>query len=117
MIPAGGNNFLSKIKHVFFFPFHMKKLIPYLEKTEIIHFRAPMGFGVLFLPLLFIFCKKKIWIKYAGSWESNDVPITYKFQRWLLYHFQNNAIITINSSTKKLKKNFFQLSNPCFRKK
>ena len=117
MIPVGGSNIFDKVKHILIFPFHMKKLMPYLGKAEVIHFRAPMGFGVLFLPLLLIFSKKKIWIKYAGSWESNDVPLTYKFQRWLLYHFKNNAVITINSSTKNLKKNFFQLSNPCFRKK
>ena len=117
MIPAGGNNFFDKLKHIFIFPFHIKELLPYLNKAEIIHFRAPMGFGVLFLPLLLIFWRKRIWIKYAGSWESSDVPMAYKFQRWLLHYFQNNALITINNSTRKLKKNFFQLSNPCFRRK
>ena len=63
----------------------------YLKKTDIIHFRAPTGFGVLFLPWIYIFWSKKIWIKYGGSWNSNNVPITYKFQRWLLLHFSKNA--------------------------
>ena len=115
MNPVGGENLLSKIKHIFLFPFHILKLKPFLEKTEIIHFRAPTGFGVLFLPWLYVFWRKKIWIKYAGSWKSNDVPLTYKFQRWLLLHFPKNSIITINNSTKKLKKNFFQFLNPCFK--
>ena len=61
------------------------------------------------------FWSKKIWIKYGGSWISNDVPITYKFQRWLISHFPKNAIITINNSTNKLKSNFLQFLNPCFR--
>ena len=58
-----------------------------------------------------------MWIKYAGSWDSNNVPITYKLQRWILLHFSNNSIITINKSTKKLGNNFFNFFNPCFEKK
>ncbi len=115
MRPNGGNFFLKKLKHVLYFPLNLLKLKPFLEKTDVIHFRAPMGFGVLFLPWLYIFWSKKIWIKYGGSWISNDVPITYKFQRWIISHFPKNAIITINNSTNKLGSNFFQFLNPCFR--
>ena len=109
------NFFLNKLRHLFLFPLHILKLRPYLKKTDIIHFRAPTGFGVLFLPWIYIFWSKKIWIKYGGSWNSNDVPLTYKFQRWLLLHFPKNAIITLNYSKNKLKGNFFQFLNPCFK--
>ena len=115
MNPHGGKFFFNKLKHVLYFPLNILKLKPFLAKTDIIHFRAPTGFGVLFLPWLYIFWKKKIWIKYGGSWISNDVPLTYKFQRWILSHFSKNTIITINNSTNKLKANFFQFLNPCFR--
>ena len=47
--------------------------------------------------------------------ESNSVPIAYKFQRWLLKRFSNNTLITINSSTKNLNQNFHQFKNPCFK--
>ena len=114
MTPSGGKLFISKLKHVFLFPLHILKLKPFLKKTDIIHFRAPTGFGVLFLPWLYVFWRKKIWIKYGGSWTSNDVPLSYKFQRWVLLHFPKNAIITINNSTVKLEENFFQFLNPCF---
>ena len=114
MIPSGGPLFFNKLKHVFLFPLHILKLKPILKKTDIIHFRAPTGFGVLFLPLIYVFWNKKIWIKYGGSWSSNDVPFTYKFQRWILLHFPKNAIITINNSTNDIKENFFQFLNPCF---
>ncbi|MBI86884.1 MAG: hypothetical protein CMG63_02260 [Candidatus Marinimicrobia bacterium] len=114
MIPSGGKYIFSKLKHVFLFPLHLLRLNPILKKTEIIHFRAPSGFGVLFLPWLYVFWKKKIWIKYAGSWSSNTAPITYKFQRWLLLRFPKNAIITINNTTKHLANNFYQFRNPCF---
>ena len=81
MTPIGGKFFYNKLRHLFLFPLHILKLRPYLKKTDIIHFRAPTGFGVLFLPWIYIFWRKKIWIKYGGSWNSNDVPLTYKFQR------------------------------------
>ena len=29
MIPVGGSKFLEKFKHIFIFPFHMKKLMPF----------------------------------------------------------------------------------------
>ena len=114
MTPSGGN-FFYKLKHVILFPFHILKLKPFLKKTDIIHFRAPTGFGVLFLPWLYVFWSKKIWIKYGGSWCSNDVPLTYKFQRWVLLHFSKNSIITINNSTNKLDENFYHFFNPCFK--
>ena len=114
MIPSGGKYIFSKLKHVFLFPLHLLRLNPILKKTEIIHFRAPSGFGVLFLPWLYVFWKKKIWIKYAGSWSTNTAPITYKFQRWLLLRFPKNAVITINNTTKHLANNFYQFKNPCF---
>ena len=117
MIPVGGDSFFNKLKHVFFFPLQMLRLRRFLKETEIIHFRAPTGFGLLFLPWAYIFWKKKIWIKYAGSWDSNNVPITYKLQRWILLRFSKNSIITINKSTKKLGNNFFNFFNPCFEKK
>ena len=115
MIPSGGNFFFNKLRHLLLFPLHILKLRPYLKKTDIIHFRAPTGFGVLFLPWIYIFWSKKIWIKYGGSWNSNNVPLTYKFQRWLLLNFPKNAIVTLNSSKNKLKGNFFQFLNPCFK--
>ena len=63
MIPVGGKNIIQKLKHVFLFAYHILKIRPFLDKTDIIHFRAPTGFGVLFLPWLFFFWRKKIWIK------------------------------------------------------
>ena len=115
MVPVEGYDFSRKLKHIFLFIHHLLKLRPYLKKTDIIHFRAPTGFGVLFLPWLLLFWRKKIWVKYGGSWISKDVPLTFKFQRWLLLHFPKNAIITINSSTRTLERNFLHFFNPCFK--
>ena len=66
MMPIGGDNVYDKLKHIVFFPLHILRLRPYLKKTEMIHFRAPTGFGVLFLPWVYLFWVL-IWVKYAGS--------------------------------------------------
>ena len=58
MIPVGGN-IIRKIEHVILFIHHLLKIRPYLKKTDIIHYRAPTGFGVLFLPWLLLFLEKK----------------------------------------------------------
>ena len=117
MISVGGKNFGDKFKHILFFFKHLKKIKPYLNKTDLIHFRVPTGFGLLFLPWLYLFWKKNIWVKYAGSWNSNSVPLTYKIQRWMLLRFPSNFKITINSPSEKLGNNFFTFCNPCFDKK
>ena len=46
-----------------------------------------------------------------------DVPLSYKFQRWLLLYFPKDAIITINNSNKTLEKNFLSIFQSMFFKK
>ena len=86
MIPAGGKNIIQKLKHVFFLPI-IYSLRPFLKKTDIIHFRAPTGFGVLFLPWLFLFWRKKMG-KIWRFLDFKDVPLTFKFQDGFYYIFQ-----------------------------
>ena len=117
MLPIGGKSFFSKIRHILYFPKHLSKIQLYLNKADLIHFRAPTGFGILFLPWLYLFWKGNTWIKYAGSWEGKNVPMTYKLQRWMLLQFSSKFKISINSSTRNLGDNFFRFINPCFDKK
>ena len=63
MFPLGGKNVFSKIKHILYFPKHLRKIRPYLNQTDLIHFRVPTGFGILFLPWLYLFWKGNTWIK------------------------------------------------------
>ena len=115
--PTGGNSFVKKLNHLLFFPNNLRKIKTCLIFSNIIHFRAPTGIGVLLLPWIYLFWKKLVWIKYAGSWDDKHSPITYKLQRWYLKQFPKNTKISINGHYTGLKKNFYNFINPCFNEK
>ena len=60
MIPAGGKNLAKKLKHIFVFPFHLFKIKPYLNKTDIIHFRGAFRIWVIIFTLALLFWKKNM---------------------------------------------------------
>ena len=115
--PAGGPGFKKKIDHLIYFPYNLRKIKSCLKHSNMIHFRAPTGIGVLLLPWIYLFWNKPVWIKYAGSWQDKFSPITYKLQRWYLKKFPNNSKITINGEYEGLSKNFYNFINPCLNKK
>ena len=114
--PAGGDSLFEKLNHILQFPFNLMQIKSCLKKSEFFHFRAPTGIGVLLLPLVILFWKKNAWIKYAGTWEDNSVPLSYKFQRWFLKIAPTRFKISINSSPELYRGNIFELINPCFSK-
>ena len=94
MIPSGGKFFLNKLRHLFLFPLHILKLRPYLKKTDIIHFRAPTGFGVLFLPPGFIFFGVKKYglnTEVLGTQMMFHLPIN--FRGGFYYIFQKMQLL------------------------
>ncbi len=115
--PMGGKNFNQKLNHLIFFPFNLKKIKFCLKLSNVIHFRAPTGIGVLFIPWMYFFWNRSIWIKYAGSWEDSSSPLSYKLQRWYLKRFPKKVVISINGCYPKLKSNFYDFINPCFNQK
>ena len=115
--PAGGSNFMDKISNIFFFPKNLKIIKFNLKNTDLLHFRAPTGLGVLFLPWIFLFWRKNLWIKYAGSWVDEKAPISYKAQRMLLKNFPKTAKVSINGDFEKRRTNFLNFINPCFNTK
>ncbi len=112
--PAGGKNFTEKFHHILLFQRNLRKIIFCLKSSDWLHFRAPTGLGILFLPWAFIFWKKGLWIKYAGSWINKSAPLSYKFQRLLLTIFPKNTKISINGNFENHRRNFFDFINPCF---
>ena len=68
-----------------------------LKEVDIVQFRAPTGIGVYILPYLKFFNNKKYWVKYAGNWKDENMPLGNKFQKWWLQNCtSNNTKITIN---------------------
>jgi glycosyltransferase involved in cell wall biosynthesis len=52
------------------------------------------------------------WHKYAGSWVSEDAPVFYRFQRWLLKRAKN-TIVAINGRWPGQQSHIISLENPC----
>jgi glycosyltransferase involved in cell wall biosynthesis len=114
--PTGGDSLREKAQHLFFFPYHLQQIKSCLKESDWLHFRAPTGIGVLFLPWIFFFWKHGTWIKYAGSWKDRAAPLSYKFQRWFLKRFPIRVKIAVNGVFNDLQGNFLDFRNPCFDK-
>tara|TARA_Y100001935_G_scaffold233080_1_gene215209 strand:+ start:85 stop:1236 length:1152 start_codon:yes stop_codon:yes gene_type:complete len=113
LIPSGGLNFKDKMNIIFLFPKNIKTIKNNLKNTDLLHFRAPTGIGVLFIPWIYLFWSKGLWIKYAGSWVDNEAPIGYKAQRLMLKLFPKTAKISINGNFENNRSNFLNFINPC----
>ena len=85
-----------------------------LKEVDIVQFRAPTGIGVYILPYLKFFNNKKYWVKYAGNWKDENMPLGNKFQKWWLQNCtSNNTKITINGVWEGEKINILPFENPC----
>ena len=110
--PTGGYGILKKLGIIFFMPFNLWHIIKVINKSDYIHFRAPTNLGLYVLPLLLLYKNKKKWIKYAGNWNQEHPPLSYRFQRWWLNNNQN-SIVTINGKWVNQKSHLLSFENPC----
>ena len=117
LIPSGGLSFKDKMNIILLFPKNIKIIKNNLKNTDLLHFRAPTGIGVLFIPWICLFWRKGLWIKYAGSWVDNEAPVTYKAQRLMLKLFPKTAKVTINGNFENHRSNFLNFINPCYSEK
>ena len=83
-----------------------------LKEVDFFQFRAPTSIGVLLVPYLGWFSKKKGWFKYAGNWNQKDPPISYKFQKSLLTNNKKHKV-TINGRWEKQPEHCLSFENPC----
>jgi len=117
IIPTGGETFIKKIGIIFYMPYNLYIIIKIIRQVEWIHFRAPTNLGVFVLPLLSLFVGKNKWVKYAGNWQQESIPISYKFQRWWLRKNLQNGNVIINGNKKKLQSHLIPFHNPCLTEK
>ncbi|NNK71587.1 MAG: glycosyltransferase, partial [Flavobacteriaceae bacterium] len=108
---VGGKGLKNKwdiIKHA---PVILKTVKETLKKVDYFQFRAPTGIGVFVIPYLISLNKKEGWFKYAGNWKQSNLPISYRFQRWLLK--KQNRKVTINGIWKDQPDHCLSFENPC----
>jgi len=110
--PSGGKG-LKKLS-VLFTAFHNLNLIhQYTKKADHIQFRSPTGMGIYVLPYLRFFRNKKCWVKYAGNWIDENIPLGNKLQKLFLLNFiSSHTKVTYNGHWVK-KLNFLSFENPC----
>jgi len=110
--PSGGKG-LKKLS-VLFTAFHNLNLIhQYTKKADHIQFRSPTGMGIYVLPYLRFFRNKKYWVKYAGNWIDENIPLGNKLQKLFLLNFiSSHTKVTYNGHWVK-KLNFLSFENPC----
>ena len=111
--PTGGQGILKKLGILLHMPFIMVKLIRIINKTDWVHFRAPTNLGFIVLPLLSLYKYKKKWVKYAGNWKQQEIPLSYSIQRWWLSKNYNKSIVTINGKWNDQKQHLITFLNPC----
>lgn len=107
----GGKSINAKVKLLFKIPNVLRVVKKALSETDYFQFRAPTGIGVYVLPYLIYFTNKNGWYKYAGNWRQKNVPLSFRFQRWLLKY--QNKPVTINGNWKNQLKNCLTFENPC----
>lgn len=112
--PYGGKTFSEKFS-IFTTSFHNLKVIKQiLDKVDWVQFRAPTAMGLYVLPYLSIRSEPKRWVKYAGNWQMENPPVSYRFQKWWLENNFQNSKVTINGYWKDQKPHILNFENPCF---
>ncbi|MEO8209832.1 MAG: glycosyltransferase family 4 protein, partial [bacterium] len=111
--PYGGEKVLDKIS-ILATSFHnlgvIKKI---LDKVDWVQFRAPTAMGLYVLPYLSFRNKPKRWVKYAGNWNMDNPPLSYKFQKWWLQNNFQKSKVTINGYWENQSEHILNFQNPC----
>lgn len=113
--PYGGKSFLDKFKILTKIPKIIAVVYKNIKNASEIQLRLPTSMGLFLLPVFsFIFPRKyTFWVKYAGNWEQENPPLSYKLQRWWLKNNLTNCKVTINGFWENQPKHCLSFENPC----
>ncbi len=112
--PSGGKGLkkLSILKTLFS---NLKKIHHYTKSADHIQFRAPTGMGIYVLPYLKFFRSGRYWVKYAGNWMDEHMPLGNKIQKFWLKKIDQRVKVTINGNWES-EPRFISFENPCLTK-
>lgn len=108
----GGENIFKKLSILPFLPMMTIRIWLQMRKFDFIHTRSPSVPSFIAILLSYLLQSKKYWHKYAGTWNGNDGPWTYRIQKKLLTS-TNFAKVTVNGSWPGLKPHILPFINPC----
>ncbi len=112
---VGGATFFNKIS-ILTKAYTISKIVfNNLNNASEVQLRLPTAMGLFLLPLSSFFLPKNVtfWIKYAGNWNQQNPPLSYRLQRWWLKNDFAKAKVTINGFWKNQPQHCLSFENPC----
>jgi len=111
--PSGGKG-IQKISIIRQIPYNLSQISKYSKQATIIQFRAPTGIGLYVLPWLKFINNTQYWVKYAGNWGAETMPLGNRLQRWWLKNMLSlDTKVTVNGIWVKDKTSIIPFENPC----
>lgn len=108
----GGDSFFQKIKVVAYLPLLFLRVLQIMVKYDFIHTRGPSVPAWCSIIMAGWFRRKRVWHKYAGNWNEQNPPFSYKRQRALLK--RSTHPVTVNGRWGDKNPNILSFENPCF---
>jgi len=111
--PYGGESLSEKYSIITTARYNLNKIRTILDKVDWVQFRAPTAMGLYVLPYLSLKSKPKKWVKYAGNWQMEDPPLSYRLQKWWLKKNFMRSKVTINGQWEGQEPHILNFQNPC----
>ncbi|MCG8320609.1 MAG: glycosyltransferase [Cytophagales bacterium] len=109
----GGKSLISKLKILLKIPVYFYRVYHHIKKHDVIHARGPSIPAFFTLMIADFITRPVYWYKYAGNWELENPPLSYKLQKdYLKKH--KKVIGTINGYWPGQQKHLISFENPCF---
>lgn len=109
----GGESLSEKFSIISTARYNLNKISTILDKVDWVQFRAPTSMGLYVLPYLSLKRKPKKWVKYAGNWQMEDPPLSYRLQKWWLKKNFMRSKVTINGQWEGQDSHILNFQNPC----
>lgn len=113
LLPSGGHTLFSTVRSILLVPYYTAVILRLLIGAKNIHTRGPSVPAMLTVILSFFFQKKRYWHKYAGNWNAEQSPFSYRLQKMLVLRAPFSKV-TINGKWNDQKSHVLSYDNPCF---
>ena len=109
----GGKGFMDKLKIIWKIPAYFYRVYKHIRKHDVVHARGPSIPAFFTLIIAGFITKPVYWYKYAGNWDLENPPSSYKLQK--NYLKKNTKVVgTINGRWPDQEKHLISFENPCF---
>lgn len=113
--PYGGKTLKDKFLILVKIPKIIYQVIKSVRGASEVQLRLPTSMGLFLLPLFSFFISRKFtfWVKYAGNWNQEHPPLSYRLQRWWLKKDFARCKVTINGFWDDQPAHCISFENPC----